>query len=82
MYGIQIEYRDTSGSINFNKKETDAITKVLSQAGKTFHSLKSEFLSMISQDDEIKIMIKTYNNTKVRTGQKITNTRMHTKGSN
>ena len=74
------EYRDTSGSINFNKKETDAITKVLSQAGKTFHSLKSEFLSMISQDDEIKIMIKTYNNTKVRTGQKITNTRMHTKG--
>ena len=74
------EYRDTSGSINFNKKETDAITKVLSQAGKTFHTLKSEFLSMISQDDEIKIMIKTYNNTKVRTGQKITNTRMHTKG--
>ena len=74
------EYRDTSGSINFNKNETDAITKVLSQAGKTFHSLKSEFLSMISQDDEIKIMIKTYNNTKVRTGQKITNTRMHTKG--
>ena len=74
------EYRDTSGSINFNKTETTAITKVLSQAGKTFHSLKSEFLSMISQDDEIKIMIKTYNNTKVRTGQKITNTRMHTKG--
>ena len=74
------EYRDTSGSINFNKKETDAVTKVLSQAGKTFHSLKSEFLSMISQDDEIKTMIKTYNNTKVRTGQKITNTRMHTKG--
>ena len=74
------EYRDTSGSINFNKKETDAITKVLSQAGKTFHTLKSEFLSMISQDDEIKTMIKTYNNTKVRTGQKITNTRMHTKG--
>ena len=74
------EYRDTSGSINFNKNETDAITKVLSQAGKTFHSLKSEFLSMISQDDEIKTMIKTYNNTKVRTGQKITNTRMHTKG--
>jgi len=74
------EYRDTSGSINFNKYETDAITKVLSQAGKTFHTLKSEFLSMISQDDEIKTMIKTYNNTKVRTGQKITNTRMHTKG--
>jgi len=74
------EYRDTSGSINFNKKETDAITKVLSQAGKTFHTLNSEFLNMISQNDDVNIMIKTYNNTKVRTGQKITNTRMHTKG--
>ena len=73
------EYRDTSGSINFNKTETTAITKVLSQAGKTFHTLNSEFLNMISQNDDINIMIKTYNNTKVRTGQKITNTRMHTK---
>ena len=74
------EYRDTSGSINFNKTETTTITKVLSQAGKTFHTLNSEFLNMISQNDDINIMIKTYNNTKVRTGQKITNTRMHTKG--
>ena len=74
------EYRDTSGSINFNKTETTAITKVLSQAGKTFHTINSEFLNMISQNDDINIMIKTYNNTKVRTGQKITNTRMHTKG--
>ena len=74
------EYRATSGSINFNKTETTAITKVLSQAGKTFHTLNSEFLNMISQNDDINIMIKTYNNTKVRTGQKITNTRMHTKG--
>ena len=74
------EYRDTSGSINFNKTETTAITKVLSQAGKTFHTLNSEFLNIISQNDDINIMIKTYNNTKVRTGQKITNTRMHTKG--
>ena len=74
------EYRDTSGSINFNKTETSAITKVLSQAGKTFHTLNSEFFNMISQNDDINIMIKTYNNTKVRTGQKITNTRMHTKG--
>ena len=74
------EYRDTSGSINFNKTETTAITKVLSQAGKTFHTLNSEFLNMISQNDDINVMIKTYNNTKVRTGQKITNTRMHTKG--
>ena len=35
---------------------------------------------MISEDEELKILVKTYNNTKVRAGEKITNTRMHTKG--
>ena len=35
---------------------------------------------MISEDEELKILVKTYNNTKVRAGERITNTRMHTKG--
>ena len=73
-------YKDTSGTINFNKKETDAITKILSQAGKTFRTLDSGVLTMIAEDEELKIFVKTYNNTKVRAGEKITNTRMHTKG--
>ena len=73
-------YKDTSGTINFNKKETDEITKVLSQAGKTFHTLKADVLTMIAEDEDTKILIKTFNNTKVRAGEKITNTRMHTKG--
>ena len=73
-------YKDTSGTINFNKAETDAITKILSKAGKTFHTLKADVLTHIAEDDEIKILVKTFNNTKVRAGEKITNTRMHTKG--
>ena len=73
-------YKDTSGTINFNKKETEEITKVLSKAGKTFHTLKADVLTMIAEDEDTKILIKTYNNTKVRAGEKITNTRMHTKG--
>ena len=73
-------YKDTSGTINFNKKETDAITKILSQAGKTFRTLDSGVLTMIAEDEELKILVKTYNNTKVTAGEKITNTRMHTKG--
>ena len=35
---------------------------------------------MIAEDDDTKILVKTYNNTKVRAGEKITNTRMHTAG--
>ena len=73
-------YKDTSGTINFNKKETDAITKILSQAGKTFRTLDSGVLTMIAEDEELKILVKTFNNTRVRAGERITNTRMHTKG--
>ena len=73
-------YKDTSGTINFNKKETDAITKILSQAGKTFRTLDSGVLTMIAEDEELKILVKTFNNTKVRAGERITNTKMHTKG--
>ena len=35
---------------------------------------------MLSQDEELKILVKTYNNTKVRAGEKITNTKKHTAG--
>ena len=73
-------YKDTSGTINFNKEETKKITSILSDAGKTFRKLDSNVLSMISEDEELKILVKTYNNTKVRAGEKITNTRIHTKG--
>ena len=73
-------YKDTSGTINFNKDETKEITAVLSQAGKTFQSLKSDVLQMISQDEDTQTLVKTYNNTKVRAGEKITNTRQHTRG--
>jgi len=73
-------YKDTSGTINFNKEETKKITGILSDAGKTFRKLDSGILGMLSQDEELKILVKTYNNTKVRAGEKITNTRMHTAG--
>ena len=50
-------YKDASGTINFNKKETDAITKILSQAGKTFRTLDSGVLTMIAEDEELKILV-------------------------
>jgi hypothetical protein len=74
------EYKDTSGTINFNKSETTDITGILSNAGKTFRKIDSNFLGMLSQDEELKILVKTYNNTKVRAGEKITNTKKHTAG--
>ena len=72
-------YKDTSGTINFNKAETNEMSNVLSQAGKTFQTLKADVLNHIG-DSDINILVKTFNNTKVREGEKITDTRQHTRG--
>ena len=70
-------YKDTSGTANFNKEETKNITKILSNAGKTFHKLDPKILQKIVEDEKILILVKTFNNTKVKEGQKIRNTLRH-----
>ena len=74
-------YRDVSGTATFNKKDTITITKILSNAGKMFQSLKPAVLSRIVEDEPIRTLIKTFNNTKVKSGEKIKNTRQHTRGA-
>ena len=73
-------YRDVSGTATFNKADTITITKILSNAGKMFQSLKPAVLSRIVEDEPIRTLIKTFNNTKVKSGEKIKNTRQHTRG--
>ena len=72
------DYKDTSGTVNFNKSETDKITAVLSLAGKTFRNMKSNFMNQLMGREDIVTLIKTFNNTKVREGQAISNTSRHT----
>ena len=74
------DYKDTSGTVNFNKSETDKITAVLSLAGKSFRNMKSNFMKQLMERDDIVMLIKTFNNTKVREGQAISNTSSHTSG--
>mgnify|MGYP003342119143 CR=1 FL=1 len=69
---------DTSGSATFTEEETKKITYILSEAGKTFQQINSLTLNRISVNDMILTYIKTFNNAKVREGQKIKDTRQHT----
>jgi len=71
------DYKDTSGTVNFNKTETDNITAVLSLAGKTFRNMSANFMNQLMSRENVMILIKTFNNVKVREGQKITNTTKH-----
>jgi hypothetical protein len=61
------------------KKETDAITKHLSQAGKIFNKISASVLKDVSENKEINLYINTFRNTKVRAQSEIKNTTKHTK---
>ena len=79
-------YKDVSGRATFTQKETDAVTKILSQTGKTFQRINApllrQFLNL--QNSLTGVLsgasLKTYNNSKVRAGEIIKNPRQHASG--
>ena len=79
-------YKDASGTATFTSTETDAITDVLSQAGKTFQRINANRLrSFLTVQNGMTgaiagASLKTYNNSKVRAGEKISNPSEHAKG--
>jgi hypothetical protein len=72
-------FTDASGSVTFTAEETRAITTVLSDAGRSLATINPMTLNRISASDVYSTYIKTFNNTKIREGKKITNTREHTR---
>lgn len=73
-------YKDYSGTATFTAAETAKLNAVLTQAGKLFNSISAQTLNAISKDVDLLAAVKTYNNSKVRNAEKITNTREHVKG--
>jgi len=69
---------DASGTASFTSEETAEVTSILSTAGRTFQSINSLTLNRIPASETILMYIKTFNNTKVRAGEAIKNTRAHT----
>jgi hypothetical protein len=69
---------DASGTATFTEAETKELNGILSTAGRTFQTINSLNLNRISVNDTILTYIKTFNNTKVREGLKIKDTRAHT----
>ena len=79
-------YKDVSGKATFTEKETEAITAILSQTGRTFNKISGPKLRAFLRFQDsltgtlVGASLKTYNNSKVRAGEKITNPRSHAKG--
>ena len=79
-------YKDVSGRATFTQKETDAVTKILSQTGRTFQKINSPLLKQFLnlQNSLTGVLsgasLKTYNNSKVRAGEIIKNPKKHAAG--
>jgi hypothetical protein len=68
---------DASGTATFTAEETKAITSILSEAGRTFQTIAPLVLNRIATSEALLMEIKTFNNTKVRSGEVIRDTRKH-----
>jgi len=69
---------DASGTATFTEQETKQITGILSDAGRLFQTINPLTLNRIAASDVILTYIKTFNNTKVRAGEQIKDTKLHT----
>lgn len=70
-------YKDYSGTATFTASETAEVTKILSRAGTLFSSISAQTLNAISADEDLLMAVKTFNNSKIRKGELITNTKAH-----
>ena len=79
-------YKDVSGKATMTETETAAVTSSLSAAGTTFRKINSSLLaSFLNIQNSFTgnlsgASLKTYNNSKVRKGETITNPTAHAKG--
>lgn len=69
---------DASGTATFTETETKQITSILSEAGNVFRSINPLVLNRIATNGTFNLLVKTFNNTKVRSGEPIKDTRKHT----
>jgi len=71
--------RDVSVA-TMNKKETEAVDGYLSQAGKLFRQISSSTLRQLGDKKELQQLIEQYNNTFVRKGELLPDSRRHVIG--
>jgi hypothetical protein len=72
-------YHDYSGNATFTAAETEHVTELLSKIGTLFHEVSAGCLNHISNDEDLLQLVLTFNNSKIRANQTITNPKQHVK---
>ena len=72
--------KDLSGTATLTKQDSLEVSKKLSDAGKLFKKISASTLKEIESNKELNLVINIYNNTMVRKGQRVQNTKKHAQG--
>ena len=71
VWSVDAAYKDVTGNATMTQAETDAVTLLLSAAGKQFNKVNKSTFDGITENEELLTRVKTYLNVKVRAGEKI-----------
>lgn len=80
VWAVSAGVKDVGGRANLTSKETQQVTKALSDAGKIFQSIGRGVLTLISSDTELNTIVNTYNNTYIRRAERMGSGRSHVRG--
>jgi hypothetical protein len=80
VWSVDAVFKDVSGSATFTAIESEKVTKMLSDAGKIFRTIKRDTLNGLSDNSELNIRVNTYINSKVRQGERVGNPKTFVRG--
>lgn len=80
VWSVDAVFKDVSGSATFTAIESAKVTKMLSEAGKIFRTIKRETLNGLSDNSDLNMRVNVYINSKVREGQRVGNPKLFVKG--
>ena len=64
-------YKDQTGLVTFTGTETKNITSILSETGTLFKQTSAQVMNDIKNNEDLKVRMKTYNNSLIRQGKDI-----------
>jgi hypothetical protein len=73
-------YKDYSGVATFSAAETVSLNGVLTELGTKFQAMNSTTLNAISNNEDLLELVKTFNNSKIRANETITDIGAHVTG--
>ncbi|NBP55541.1 hypothetical protein EBU71_03185 [bacterium] len=73
-------YKDVTGSATFTRKELSELEGLMNRIEKLFTDIKPSVIEDIRKNTELLELIKIYNNSRIKEGEKITNVTAHVSG--